>query len=200
MRKAAIDHKSKSPSLPKAPTGIQGLDEITGGGLPRGRPTLVCGSAGCGKTLLAMEFLVRGATELRRAGRLHGLRGDRRGTGPERPLARLRSRRAGGDRTSCWSDYVHVERSEIEETGEYDLEGLFVRLGACHRLDRRQAGRARHASRRSSAACPTRRSCAPSSAACSAGSRTRGSRPSSPASAARARSPGRASRSTSPTA
>src|SRR3984893_16867215 len=49
--------------LPKAPSGIEGLDEITGGGLPRGRPTLVCGSAGCGKTLLAIEFLVRGATE-----------------------------------------------------------------------------------------------------------------------------------------
>ena len=52
--------------LPKCPTGIQGLDEITGGGLPRGRPTLVCGGAGCGKTLLAAEFLVRGA------GRFHG--------------------------------------------------------------------------------------------------------------------------------
>src|SRR5580700_3649899 len=50
-------------SLPKAPTGVQGLDEITGGGFPRGRPTLICGSAGAGKTLLAMEFLVRGATE-----------------------------------------------------------------------------------------------------------------------------------------
>ena len=49
--------------LPKVPTGIQGLDEITGGGLPKGRPTLICGSAGCGKTLLAMEFLVRGATQ-----------------------------------------------------------------------------------------------------------------------------------------
>src|ERR1041385_4498766 len=49
--------------LPKCPTGIQGLDEITGGGIPRGRPTLVCGGAGCGKTLLAAEFLVRGATQ-----------------------------------------------------------------------------------------------------------------------------------------
>ena len=49
--------------LPKCPTGIQGLDEITGGGLPRGRPTLVCGGAGCGKTLFAAEFLVRGATK-----------------------------------------------------------------------------------------------------------------------------------------
>src|SRR5512141_572292 len=57
-------HKPSSPPshLPKCPTGIQGLDEITGGGVPRGRPTLVCGAAGCGKTLLAMEFLVRGAT------------------------------------------------------------------------------------------------------------------------------------------
>src|SRR3954468_16879916 len=50
-------------ALPKCPTGITGLDEVTGGGLPRGRPTLVCGNAGCGKTLLAMEFLVRGATQ-----------------------------------------------------------------------------------------------------------------------------------------
>src|SRR5215831_5193456 len=57
-----------SSALPKAPTGIPGLDEITNGGLPRGRPTLVCGSAGCGKTLLAMEFLVRGATEFREPG------------------------------------------------------------------------------------------------------------------------------------
>src|SRR4051812_1002258 len=59
------EQKSLAPprTLPKAPTGIQGLDEITGGGLPLGRPTLVCGSAGCGKTLLAMEFLVRGATQ-----------------------------------------------------------------------------------------------------------------------------------------
>src|SRR5438067_8452859 len=54
---------SAATRLPKCPTGIQGLDEITGGGLPRGRPTLVCGSAGCGKTLLAAEFLVRGILE-----------------------------------------------------------------------------------------------------------------------------------------
>src|SRR3954453_23366780 len=57
-----------APSLPKAPTGIAGLDEITGGGLPQGRPTLVCGAAGCGKTLLAMEFLVRGAAQFREPG------------------------------------------------------------------------------------------------------------------------------------
>src|SRR5437899_3207302 len=58
-------HKSAPPAahLPQCPTGFQGLDEITGGGLPKGRPTLICGGAGCGKTLLAMEFLVRGATQ-----------------------------------------------------------------------------------------------------------------------------------------
>src|ERR1019366_1347053 len=63
-------HKSTASAklLPKCPTGIQGLDEITGGGLPRGRPTLVCGAAGCGKTLLAMQFLVRGATDYHEPG------------------------------------------------------------------------------------------------------------------------------------
>src|SRR4026209_1160085 len=63
MSKGTVNQSQKSRSLPKAPTGIEGLDEITGGGLPRGRPTLIAGAAGCGKTLLAMEFLVRGATE-----------------------------------------------------------------------------------------------------------------------------------------
>src|SRR6201984_781883 len=63
MSKTTPKKDKENRSLPKAPTGIQGLDEITQGGFPRGRPTLVCGSAGCGKTLLAMEFLVRGATE-----------------------------------------------------------------------------------------------------------------------------------------
>src|SRR6476659_5925372 len=63
MSKPAANKSATTRSLPKAPTGIAGLDEITGGGLPRGRPTLVCGSAGCGKTMLAAEFLVRGAVE-----------------------------------------------------------------------------------------------------------------------------------------
>src|SRR3954452_21422581 len=63
MIKAVTNHNPKDRSLPKAATGIQGLDEVTGGGLPRGRPTLVCGAAGCGKTLLAIEFVVRGATQ-----------------------------------------------------------------------------------------------------------------------------------------
>src|SRR4051794_180406 len=63
MMEATNNHLVAGRALPKCPTGIAGLDEVTGGGLPRGRPTIVCGSAGCGKTLFAMEFLVRGATE-----------------------------------------------------------------------------------------------------------------------------------------
>jgi circadian clock protein KaiC len=59
---------SRGPELPKTPTGISGLDEVTGGGLPKGRPTLVCGPAGCGKTLLATEFLVRGITQFEETG------------------------------------------------------------------------------------------------------------------------------------
>ncbi|ARK12652.1 circadian clock protein KaiC [Fibrivirga algicola] len=115
-------------ALPKTPTGITGLDEITSGGLPKGRPTLICGSAGCGKTLFSMEFIVRGALQYGEPGvfvafeekteelalnvaslgfDLHQLQKDK--------LVKL--------------DHVRIERSEIEETGEYDLDGLFIRLG-----------------------------------------------------------------------
>src|SRR5580704_16874083 len=68
MAKATQKQSEVNRSLPKALTGIQGLDEITGGGFPRGRPTLICGSAGAGKTLLAMEFLIRGATTYKEPG------------------------------------------------------------------------------------------------------------------------------------
>jgi circadian clock protein KaiC len=116
-------------TLPKAPTGIAGLDEITGGGLPKGRPTLVCGSAGCGKTLFSMEFLVRGATAYNEPGVFMAFEE----TGPE--LAQ-NVRSLGFDldqlvrQKKLVLDYVKVERSEIDETGDYDLEGLFIRLGA----------------------------------------------------------------------
>jgi circadian clock protein KaiC len=114
--------------LPKSPTGIQGLDEITGGGLPKGRPTLVCGGAGCGKTLLAMEFLVRGATQFQEPGVFMAF---------EETVKDLTQNvvSLGFDlsdliaRKGILLDFVYVERSEIEETGEYDLEGLFIRLG-----------------------------------------------------------------------
>src|SRR6185503_18117178 len=119
-------------SVPKAPTGINGLDEITGGGLPRGRPTLVCGGAGCGKTLLAAEFLVRGTVQFGEAGVFMSF---------EETDAELKANVAslGFDlaglvrRKRIVLDHVHIERSEIHETGEYDLEGLFVRLN--HAID-----------------------------------------------------------------
>ena len=114
-------------TLPKTATGIQGLDEITGGGLPKGRPTLVCGNAGCGKTLLAMEFLVRGATQFNEPGVFMAF---------EETEKELTTNVASlgfdldelSDRKMILLEHIHIERSEIEETGEYDLEGLLIRL------------------------------------------------------------------------
>ena len=124
-------HAAES-SLPKSPTGITGLDEITEGGLPTGRPTLVCGSAGSGKTMLAAEFLVRGVMEFDEPGvfmmfeeSVEELTRNLRSLGFD--LDRLQARK------KIALDHVRVERSEIEETGEYDLEGLFIRLG--HAID-----------------------------------------------------------------
>jgi circadian clock protein KaiC len=114
-------------SLEKSPTGITGLDEITNGGLPKGRPTLVCGAAGCGKTLLAMEFLVRGATQYNEPGVFMSF--EETAEELTKNVASLGfdlNRLAASKRLLI--DYVRVERSEIEETGEYDLEGLFIRL------------------------------------------------------------------------
>jgi len=114
-------------AIPKAATGIAGLDEITQGGFPAGRPTLVCGAAGCGKTLLAAEFLVRGATEFNEPGVFmmfeetsSELAANLRSLGFELDTL-IATRRIA-------VDHVHLERSEIEETGDYDLEGLFIRL------------------------------------------------------------------------
>ncbi len=114
-------------SLPKSPTGIRGLDEITGGGLPKGRPTLLTGGTGCGKTLLAMEFLVRGATEFNEPGIFLSFE-----ESSEELVKNFSS--LGYDLNKLIAakklvlDYVYIERSEIEVTGEYDLEGLFVRI------------------------------------------------------------------------
>ena len=115
----------------KSPTGIVGLDQITGGGLPQGRPTLVCGSAGCGKTMLAMEFLVRGATEFNESGVFMSFEETDRelsqnvaSMGFDLPALCARKK--------LFMDYVRVERSEIEESGEYDLEGLFIRHCSAH--------------------------------------------------------------------
>ena len=114
--------------LPKCPTGIQGLDEITDGGLPRGRPTLVCGGAGCGKTLLAAEFLVRGAVQFDEPGVFMAFEETEKELTAN--VASLGFDLAGlVRRQKIVVDYVHLERSEVQDSGEYDLEGLFVRLG-----------------------------------------------------------------------
>jgi len=135
MRHAPI---ASSDVLKKIPTGIAGLDEITGGGLPAGRPTLVCGSAGCGKSLLGVEFLIRGALEFSEPGVLMTF--EESADDIKKNVASL-----GFNVTELVAkkkliiDQVRVERNEIEENGEYDLEGLFIRLG--HAIDSLKARR-----------------------------------------------------------
>ena len=124
--------------VPKSPTGIDGLDEVTGGGLPKGRTTLVCGSAGCGKTLLAMEFLAHGALQYGEPGVCMEFE-----EATQKLTANVRS--LGLDlrelvkRKKLSVDHVRIERNEIEETGEYNLEGLFIRLS--HAVDAIKAKR-----------------------------------------------------------
>jgi circadian clock protein KaiC len=118
--------------LPKTPTGIVGLDKITDGGLPSGRPTLICGGAGCGKTLFSMEFIVRGALEFNEPGVFMAFeeKADELATNVASlgfDLDRLQAEKM------IKLDHVYIERSEIEETGEYDLDGIFIRLG--HAID-----------------------------------------------------------------
>ena len=118
--------------LPKTPTGINGLDEITNGGFPKGRPTLICGSAGCGKTLFGIQFLVKGAVEFNEPGVFLSFE-----ESPSDLSANVKS--LGFDlevlkaEKKLRIDHVYIERSEIEETGDYDLEGLFIRLN--HAID-----------------------------------------------------------------
>ncbi len=127
MKKVNQGDSYANHSLPKAKTGIQGLDEITRGGFPQGRPTLICGSAGAGKTLLAMEFLVRGALEHDEPGVFMAFE-----ESAEDLAQNVRS--LGFDLNTLVEqkklvvDYVHIDRGEIDETGDYDLEGLFIRL------------------------------------------------------------------------
>ena len=113
--------------LEKAKTGIAGFDDITFGGVPKGRPTIVCGGPGCGKTMFAMEFLVRGAAEFNEPGVLMTF--EETGEEITKNVASLGFDLDG--LVACKKltlDYVKVEPAEMEETGEYDLEGLFVRL------------------------------------------------------------------------
>jgi len=127
MAKTTKKEKLTLEVLTKCPSGIKGLDEITGGGFPQGRPTLVCGGTGCGKTLLAMEFLVRGAMEFNEPGVYMSF--EERSEELAKNFASL-----GFDLNSLAAhnkiafDYVHIEKSEIEETGEYTIEALFSGL------------------------------------------------------------------------
>ena len=124
--------------FPKTSTGIDGLDEVTEGVLPKVRPTLICGSAGCGKTLFGIQFLVKGITEMNEPGVFMSF---------EESVKDLSQNvmSLGFDLNDLISknklriDNVKIERSEIEETGEYDLDGLFIRLG--HAIDSIKAKR-----------------------------------------------------------
>src|SRR6201996_2145997 len=128
MSITASRRAKEAQALAKAPTGILGLDEVTFGGLPAGRPTLVCGGPGCGKTLLATTFLVNGAILFGEPGVFMSF--EESSADLIQNVASLGYDLAGliADKKIAM-DFVRVERSEIEESGEYDLEGLFVRLG-----------------------------------------------------------------------
>ena len=135
---AFSEQETAQRQLAKTPTGIDGFDEITGGGLPKGRPTLVCGGPGSGKTLFGMAFLVRGARDFDEPGVFISFEEREKDL-----IENFASLGFGIDDLMASRkmaiDYVHLERSEILETGEYDLEGLFLRLG--YAVDSIGAGR-----------------------------------------------------------
>jgi circadian clock protein KaiC len=169
-------------TLTKCPTGIHGLDTITGGGLPSGRPTLICGSSGSGKTLFGMEFLIRGIQQYGENGVFVSFE--------ERPrdlaenVASLGYNLPGmiADKTFM-IDQISIDRGEITETGEFDLEGLFIRLAFA--IDAVGAKRVVLDTIETLFSALTK-SFAPNFAACSSGSRRKASLQSSPASGATA--------------
>jgi circadian clock protein KaiC len=122
-KKTGLDDKQ----IGKSPTGISGLDDVTLGGLPQGRPTLVCGGPGSGKSLLGIEFIVNGATQFGESGVI--ITFEEKANELAANVASLgfdleKLQRTGKLRV----DYVHVDKTEIQETGEYDLSGLFIRM------------------------------------------------------------------------
>lgn len=128
-KKSVKTHKIETINvLQKSPTGISGLDEITKGGLPLGRPTLICGSAGCGKTLMSVEYIVRGALEFNEPGVFMAFEEKTEELAVNIASLGFNLNQLIEDKM-VKVDHVHIERSEIEETGEYDLDGLFIRLG-----------------------------------------------------------------------
>lgn len=131
-KKAPINQGADLPQLPKSPTGIEGLDALTFGGLPSGRPTLLCGAAGCGKTLFGMTFLVNGAQLYGESGVFMSFE-EREGDLAANVASLGYDVEGLVTAKKLVIDQVRIERSEIEESGEYDLEGLFVRLA--HAID-----------------------------------------------------------------
>lgn len=117
----------KRSPLPKSPTSIQGLDEITGGGLPKGRPTLICGGAGCGKTLFAMEFLVRGATEYNEPGVFISFEETEKELTQNVASLGFDLKKLTAQK-KLWLENIYVKREENKQNGDFDLEGLFVRI------------------------------------------------------------------------
>src|SRR5258707_141336 len=119
--------RDKPEVFPKSQTGVDGLDEITGGGFPKGRPTLICGSAGCGKTLMGIQFLVKGITEFGEPGVFMSFEETSKDL-----TQNVRS--LGFDLDKLISqkklriDHIQIEKSEIEESGDYDLARVFIRL------------------------------------------------------------------------
>lgn len=125
MKKKTIDFKRKT--LPKSPTSIHGLDEITGGGLPKGRPTLICGGAGCGKTLFAMEFLVRGATEFNEPGVFISFEETEKELIQNVASLGFDLKKLSFQK-KLWLENIYIKREENKQNGDFDLEGLFVRI------------------------------------------------------------------------
>ncbi|MFA6472375.1 MAG: circadian clock protein KaiC [Candidatus Latescibacterota bacterium] len=125
MKKNSVPLQSRI--LLKSPTSIEGFDEITGGGLPKGRTTLVCGGAGCGKTLFAMEFLVRGATQYNEPGVFVSFE-ETEAELTENVLSLGFDLASLVARKKIFLEHLHIEQYEREDGGEYDLEALFVRI------------------------------------------------------------------------
>src|SRR5579863_67409 len=129
MKLKANPNSQRERTLPKCPTGIAGFDEITLGGLPRGRPSLICGGAGCGKTLFGMEFLARGAQDFGEPGVCISFEETSEDLA-QNAISLGFDLKALEHANQLVVDYIHIDKSEIAETGEYDLEGLFIRIGS----------------------------------------------------------------------
>jgi len=129
MKQKRISSQQSERALPKCPTGIAGFDEITLGGLPRGRPSLICGGAGCGKTLFGIEFLARGAQDFGEPGVCISFE-ETSDDLAQNAISLGFDLKALERANKLVIDYIHIDKSEIAETGEYDLEGLFIRIGS----------------------------------------------------------------------